>query len=137
MNHSEVAKLLTLAAAYDQRTIGEADVLAWHELLSETNPRDAAAVVKTHYATKRERLMPIDVIEGVRKIRHDRLERLEHEATPPPGLDDAGYRRWLRETRTAIADGTWTPPPPIEGRPMPPELGDTFRRPDREDDADD
>lgn len=114
MNPPDVAKLLALAAAYDQRTVGEADVLAWHELLTRTSLADAIEVVKSHYATQRDRLMPVDVIEGVRRIRGERIARHEHELVPPGDLDPEGYRKWLLESRAQIADGTWDPPDPPE-----------------------
>lgn len=129
MNASETALLLSLAAAFDQRTIGEADVLAWADLLAGVAYPDAQAVVKAHYATKRDRVMPVDVIDGVRKIRAERIARHEHELCPPPGLDGAGYRDWLRQSRQEIADGTWQPPeaPPVVGGRELPEIDGTFR----------
>jgi hypothetical protein len=113
VNATETAALLTLAAAYDQRTIGEADVLAWQAILGPTSFADAQTAVKAHYATKRDRVMPVDVIDGVRKIRNDRLERYESWVQPGPELTAAQYRDWLRDTRQAIADG-WVPPEPAE-----------------------
>ncbi len=111
MNKSETALLLALASAYDQRTIGDADVLAWFALLESTSFTDAETVVKRHYATKHERVMPVDVLDGVKAIRADRLQRFESRVQPPAELSEPEYREWLRSTRLRIADG-WVPPEP-------------------------
>lgn len=109
MNKSQTAKLLGLAAAFDRRTVGEADVEAWHAVLDNTAYDDAAEVVKAHYRTRRDWIMPVDVLAGVRKIRADRLDRAG-PLTPPPDLTPVETVEWLRRTRRAIADGTYTPP---------------------------
>lgn len=127
MNRSETAELLALTAAYDQRTIGDADVLAWHDLLAATSLADARDIVRTHYATKRDRIMPVDVIDGVRKIRRERIERSEHLLVPPGELTPEGYRKWLLEARSQIADGAWDEPEaPALARGFTPPPG-TFR----------
>lgn len=118
MNRSETAALLALAAAYDQRTIGQSDVLAWHELLGDVDARDAMAVVKNHYSTMRQRLLPVDVIEGVKKVRR---QRLDDNPLPQPvsGLTEPVYREWLRETTAAIASGELvTADVPVELNPV-------------------
>lgn len=117
MNRSEVAALLALAAAYDQRTIGQSDVLAWHELLADTNAADAMAVVKNHYATQRQRLLPVDVIEGVKRIRNKRLDD-NPMPQPPAELTEPEYRAWLRATTRAIADGELVTGPDLEPDPI-------------------
>lgn len=108
MNHSQTAALLALAAAFDARTIGEADVAAWQDVLADTAYEDAVTVVKAHYTRTRDRIMPVDVLTGVKKIRNDRLDRVVIPP-PPPGVDDL---QWLRDCRKAIADGTWVEPEP-------------------------
>lgn len=109
MNKSQVSALLTLAAAYDRRTIGEADVEAWHDALGDLSYDDAQAVIKGHYRVSNDWLMPSTIRAGVRKIRADRLDRAGPLA-PPPDLTPVETIEWLRRTRRAIADGTHTPP---------------------------
>jgi len=69
---AEVAKLLAKCAAYDQRTVGEADVLAWHEILARVDLADAFEAVRRHYAESRERVMPADILRLSRQIREER-----------------------------------------------------------------
>lgn len=107
MNRSEVAILLGVAAAYDQRTVGEADVVAWHELLGDQSAADAVQAVKNHYATETRRVMPVDVISGVKRIRADRLER-NPMPEPDPNMPVGDWLVWHRETLRRIGDGELT-----------------------------
>lgn len=67
MTREEVAKLLSMAAAYDQRTIGEADVIAWWNAIRHLDAQRAGEAVIEHYRTRRERIMPADVVRLVRE----------------------------------------------------------------------
>lgn len=75
MTPEDVIDVLAKAAAFDQRTVGQADVLAWHEILQRLERDDALAAVTRHYAESRERLMPADVLRHARSVREDRRGR--------------------------------------------------------------
>jgi hypothetical protein len=49
VTRSEVATLLAKCAAYDRRTIGDADVAAWFDALVDVPFADASAAVTEHY----------------------------------------------------------------------------------------
>lgn len=117
MNRAEAAKLLTYIATRDQRTIGDADVMAWQADLSDIRHDDAMAAVDIHFRTTRDRIMPFDIRDGVRKIRDKRLEGVDR-IQPPDGLTPLAYRDWLRDTRAAVADGTLAVPAEITGQPI-------------------
>lgn len=105
MTPSQAADLLTLAAAFDQRTIGTADALAWGAALEHIGYDDARQAVIEHYQRNRERIWPADVVTGVRRIR---TKRLADAGDPPPATDPdnvTAYRTALIEGRTAIAAG--------------------------------
>lgn len=106
MRESQAAELLIKCAAYDQRTIGEADALAWSEVLEGIRLVDALEVVKRHYATCRDRVMPFDIRSGVKVLRERRLAEAP-EPIPPHYLLDKPeeYGAWLRAARAEIADG--------------------------------
>lgn len=72
MNLRDTAKVLAKAAAFDQRTVGEADVLAWHETVSDLDVDDALAAVSRWYRDRSDRLMPAHLREAVRLVRADR-----------------------------------------------------------------
>ena len=61
MTKAETATLLAMIAAFDRRTLGEADVEAWHLILTDLEAGDCAAAVREHYAAKRDWIMPADV----------------------------------------------------------------------------
>lgn len=81
MTPAEVARVLAKASAYDQRTIGEADVAAWHEILGRYDFQDALGAVARHYTETHERLMPAHLLRHIKAIRDDR-RRLERTAEP-------------------------------------------------------
>lgn len=108
MNRSQTAALLAMCAAYDQRTIGETDVAAWHAALDDINAEDARRAVIGHYREQTQRIMPADIRRGVRRVRDARLTAAS-PAQPPPGLDPddvASYRRWLADERRRTASGS-------------------------------
>ena len=49
MNRAETARLLGFCAANDQRTVGEADVLAWHDMLGPIAFARAWEAARAHY----------------------------------------------------------------------------------------
>lgn len=61
MTPAGAARLLAKCAAFDLRTVGESDVLAWHEALTDVDEHDALTAVSRHYGTTRDRIMPADV----------------------------------------------------------------------------
>lgn len=78
MTPGETARVLAKAAAFDQRTIGESDVLAWHEALADLNGADALNAITQHYATSDQRIMPVHVRRLATDIRRER-HRIERE----------------------------------------------------------
>lgn len=61
MNLEETTAVLAKAAAFDQRTIGEADVLAWHEAIGDLYVDHALAAVTRHFRESDARLMPVHI----------------------------------------------------------------------------
>lgn len=129
IDFEQAANLLGLAAARDQRTVGDADILAWHDDLNAANIpyTDARAAITHFYAVhnaslqpdKRWRITSVDIIDIARRLRHDRLEGFQYE---PGDADEtpAQYLARLRTQITATADGVRPPAPAIEsGRPRP------------------
>lgn len=126
----EAGRLLGLAAARDQRIVGDADILAWHADLNAgaVSYTDAEAALTRFYAVEmaglepeaRRRVTTPDVIGIARKIRNERLANFVYE--PPPGNDDPNYLARLRGQLEATADGrrpALTERPALEGGPHP------------------
>lgn len=68
MNLSETARLLGAMAAFDRRTVGDGDVIAWQAVLSDAAFEDCLEAVKGHYAEQTEWMMPAHVRRAVRDI---------------------------------------------------------------------
>lgn len=111
MNKAEAAELLTFAAAFDQRTIGNADVEAWALALADVPWDDS-----TREAVARFYRTPPKDGEERRFLQHHnvrtyrsrvRVERLERIVEPTPNaVEGVSYVDELRALRKAIADGT-------------------------------
>lgn len=61
MNLSETARLLGAMAAFDRRTVGDTDVMAWQAVLADVAYEDALAAVKRWYSNNTEWIMPAHV----------------------------------------------------------------------------
>jgi hypothetical protein len=96
MTPSEVSKVLTKCAAYDQRTIGQADVLAWHETLHDVELADALDAVRRHYRDEARRAMPADIREHARAAKRDR-QRIERTGQSPALALESRYTRAAAE----------------------------------------
>lgn len=83
MNLQETTRVLAKAQAFDRRTIGEADIRAWHEALEDVDAVDALNAVTAHYRATADWLMPAHIrtlAAQAARERH-RLEREQLEAT--------------------------------------------------------
>lgn len=112
MTPTQTAELLLLCAAYDQRTVGDADVRAWASLMVAADQREAVAVVQSWYAEHRERITPADIRAGVRKVRAERIARAPH-TDPPPEVQGAGVAEYLAWLRRDIAAKASAPDQPV------------------------
>lgn len=118
MTLDETIDLLTAAAAFDQRTVGQADAMAWHAAVGDLDFTDAQAAVIGHYRDTRERVMPADIRKRVKAIRADRLARGIVPAPPAELADDPGrYAEMIRAQVRRIADGYDLPKAIRDGEP--------------------
>jgi hypothetical protein len=66
MNRDEIIDLLSVAAAYDQRTVGNADIAAWTLALGDLDFGRARDAVVAHYREQTRRIMPADIRQHAR-----------------------------------------------------------------------
>ena len=118
MNLSETADLLSAMSAFDRRTIGEGDVIAWQAVLSDASFRDCLEAVKQYYAEHTEWMMPAHVRRLVRDMVRAReaAARATGWAPGQAGVpkdeampislrpSDAGARLALSDLPAAVAD---------------------------------
>lgn len=74
MTPADVAKVLAKIAAYDQRTVGQADVAAWHEILAPYPLGEALQAVMRHHRDSTERIKPAHVVAHIRAIRTEQAK---------------------------------------------------------------
>lgn len=89
MTLDETIDLLTTCAAYDRRTIGKSDAVAWHAVVRDLPFEYAQQAVFAHYSESREFIMPADVRTRVRRRQRDEAERGRIKQL----LDPDAYRR--------------------------------------------
>lgn len=92
MTPADTARLLSKAAAFDQRTIGAADVAAWHEAVADLDAADAMAAVTRHYQSTDQRIMPSHLIRLAAEIARERRKELR-EASERRALESEQAER--------------------------------------------
>lgn len=131
MNRAETAQLLAMVQAFDRRTVGESDVLAWADVLHDIDHADAAQAVRDHYRDSHDWLMPADVRKRVKAIRDDRLRAIPTEPPDHEITDHArSYIASLQGNIRRIADG-YALPRGIERAEPPEEITTRTGRADR------
>ncbi|MGW4602709.1 hypothetical protein ACWENS_05465 [Streptomyces sp. NPDC004532] len=110
MNAADAAELLTLAAAFDRRTIGEADARAWAAALNAIPlDDDTRAAVARHYAESSDWITPAHVVQQRRKLRAVRIETANVLDDGRPDETPAEFLARRRATLRAIGDGHMSP----------------------------
>lgn len=108
----DASTLLGLAAARDQRTVGRADVLAWHADLSaagltRADAEQALTVFYQEMANRqpkdRFRVTAVDLIDIAKRARRERVANLRYDGDPDE--TPRQYLTRLRARTTALADG--------------------------------
>lgn len=103
MNIVEVGKLLTIASAYDNRTVSKESAVAWNEVIGDIDFDVAVEAVKAHFRTSTDYLLPAHVVSGARRVR-EALEREERKSRPalPRPVITLDRERFDREVEAAI-----------------------------------
>jgi hypothetical protein len=105
MTPSETAKLLAYCAAFDRRTVGKADVAAWHKLLGRYAYEDAETAVNEHYSAEHRWIMPADILRGIRRIRAQRIDAANPLYDGNPGETGIESGHNLRQLIRTAGDG--------------------------------
>lgn len=138
MTPAETAALLAFAAAFDRRTIGETDVLAWQTVLHDIPFQAAKAAVTAHYATETRWIMPADIRQRVVAHRANTAADIQGPglpaAIPDADPDDIpAYLTAVKQQRTRAADGHELKRRPIAelaagvGHAIPPDVAEVKR----------
>ncbi|MFE1412453.1 hypothetical protein ACIGFK_07390 [Streptomyces sp. NPDC085524] len=116
MTPADAAELLTLAAAFDRRTVGEADARAWAAALHAMPlDDDARAAVARHYNETDRWITPAHVRQHRARIRAARLETSNVFYDGRPDESPAEYLARRRALEQAVADGRIAPQTATQG----------------------
>lgn len=106
MTPADAAELLTLAASFDRRTVGEADARAWAAALHAIPlDDDARAAVARHYHDTDKWLTPAHVRQQRHTIRAERVNASNVVYDGVPGETGAQSIARRRALLAAVADG--------------------------------
>lgn len=121
MTLDDVVDVLSKCAAFDRRTVGEADAIAWADAIGDLPCRDALDAVAAWYRDHREFVMPSDIRTLVEDIQGARAERVSDEdlTQDVDPRDGRAYLATLQLRKTAIRDGMTVDQ--ANALPLPPE----------------
>lgn len=106
MTPADAAELLALAAAFDRRTVGEADARAWTAALHAMPlDDDAHAAVARHYAETDRWITPAHVRQQRAKIRAERIAQANVFDDGRPEETPGQFLARRRALTAAIANG--------------------------------
>lgn len=108
MTPEQTVTVLAKCAAFDRRTVGRADVLAWHEVLSDLDFAVALEAVKRWYTNNRDWIMPSDVRALAVEIRRERhRDALDAPPTDTGPLTDrsAEIQAFIAGVRSSLPKG--------------------------------
>jgi hypothetical protein len=119
VNADEMIDLLTMIAAFDQRTIGEGDVTAWLIIATEegwTLPLARRAVIDHHRrGGDRPRIRPAHITDAILAVKESaRRAVLNADPMAPRDVDPAGWFRLQVEQAKERAVTAWA-----NGDPLP------------------
>jgi hypothetical protein len=111
---------LALCAAYDSRTVGRADILAWHDVIGDVPFTDAAQAVKDHYRETVTEIMPSWTSgSGSVAMRRARLVNVEDiDLVRDVDPDDPQWHRILQGRRARVHGRDAARAGPADPRPV-------------------
>lgn len=96
MTPGDAARVLAVAALYDNRQTGEEDAAAWYAVIGDLDFADAVEAVRRHYRDSVDWLKPAHVRAGVRAIRDERDRQRPHEIRTLPSRFEPDMVREVR-----------------------------------------
>jgi hypothetical protein len=109
VNLSETADLLTAMSAFDRRTIGDGDVIAWQAVLADAFFEDCLEAVKRYYTEHTDWMMPAHVRRLVRDIVSER-EKAARSTGWAPGQHGVPKGQAMPEVTGRVDEGVLTRP---------------------------
>lgn len=113
MNRQQVAQLLNLASANDNRIVTDAAMKTWFEILGDLDYDAAVSAMYAHFRESTDYLMPAHIVARVRQE-----HRAELPATMSPEYPEScpqGDHRWMPDGTCLFCD-TRRSRPAVEGQ---------------------
>jgi hypothetical protein len=131
MTPADAAHLLALVAAFDRRTIGETDAVAWADALDGYTPDECAEAVRDYFRNSDAWLMPTHVRAIVKAKRADLADRAaayqHHQAIAAvPYEQSAAHKAYLEASK--VLQAAMVAKYERLGQPMPEISAHPFRR---------
>lgn len=111
MNVNDTAKVLAKAAAFDRRTIGDSEILVWHEAIGDLPLGDCLNAVTAHYRESADWLTPAHIRQFAQAADHKRRGQQRAAqlatATTPDGTTlaiEGAPRGPVRDRSPEVAD---------------------------------
>lgn len=111
----EANNVLTLAASFDKRTIGELDITMWQQALRGLDFEACAAAVIKHYSTTTDYLLPVHIsrlvseqlreLDTAHRIAEADVERQPERPAARNQRPDETHRQWMARLQTQ--DAAW------------------------------
>jgi len=106
VNKFELAQLLTIASAIDNRTVSPETVNVWHPIVGHIGFDIAVEAVQLHFGESDKYLLPAHVVAGARRVQERRLRDARRSAPRAIGsqqitLDRAEFERLTQEAISA------------------------------------
>ena len=131
MNASDAARLLALAAAFDRRTIGETDAVAWADALAGFTFDECAEAIRDFFRSSNAWLMPAHICAIVKAKRADKLDRLaavhHHQAIAAVPYEQSAAHAAYLDASAVLQDAIRAKYERL-GQPMPEIPAEPFRR---------
>lgn len=110
----EANNVLTVAASFDKRTIGELDITMWQQALRGLDFQTCAAAVIKHYSTTTDYLLPVHICrlvadeirerDAARRIADADIERQPERPAARNKRPDETHQQWMARLQTQTAD---------------------------------
>ena len=110
MQIDETTAVLAKIQSFDNRTVDEVNILAWHEILEPFALQDCLQAVSKYFSKYSAWIMPAHILDHVREIESARRNTF-HNGWHPSQADEqsGGWREVSKRLSRAVSTGELTP----------------------------
>ena len=110
MEIHETASVLAKIQSFDNRSVDEVNILAWHEILAPYAVQDCLTAVSKYFSKRSAWIMPAHILELVREVEAARRNTFHNGFHPTQADEQSGnWGEVSRRLSRAVATGQLTP----------------------------